>query len=176
MHMNAHQAGQRNKSKKKTSHQLYKFYWTHGLCSHASSECWTPVEVYQNDATLLSCMGGSDKNISWKSGLENNANSLVNKLTDDTHPTTVTLPNKLNLTTTIIGTLHLPQALCWLAAKAYVLPRINNYSLMFMCIIAIDLWHITLKNSKETYVDKLTRLIATAIIRKDKPNSELADY
>lgn len=40
-----------------------KYCWTHGLCTHTSSECRNRAQGHKENATLTNRMGGSDRNL-----------------------------------------------------------------------------------------------------------------
>ena len=40
-----------------------KYCWTHGLCMHIGSECFTPAEGHKPQATVQNKMGGSTRNV-----------------------------------------------------------------------------------------------------------------
>ena len=59
--MQATSSGGSKKSKRNPNQS--KYCWTHGLCSHNSSQCRTPADGHMVNATLENRMGGSSKNV-----------------------------------------------------------------------------------------------------------------
>ena len=45
------------------NNNLTHYCWTHGLCSHTSAQCHSPMENHQSNATMDNCMGGNTRNI-----------------------------------------------------------------------------------------------------------------